>query len=473
MKTKYATFQALTKDSRNLATLKTGKPVVITVDGQPVTLIRINQAVNVYQGDKIRKGDKPVKVVNLVPVQAFTPVVKSVHCMDFEKAKRTAKERHDNGTVKPVKTLAEAKAEAKARFKAMITACENSVNGITPAEYDTAVYTLCTAIVQSVLKKYYNVSGSQFVDKLKKDLNINLKDLENIAHLTDSYNIDIARDVITATDKKGESVENDENGDDIIKLLKNPLSDALGLVHDCFRILTELVTEHCKNTPVSLEKPIQITEYNRKVWILKIDNDNLYKTIDTSIIRECYKGVNRLVTAEKKQAVNNAFNYIEKTIDNAQAHGRIYIRKEKGTEINTEWILSQYDYFTDVVQVSDKQGNILACRLCGYGPKAIGTALGMSVSTVKEHLRRLQKKTTLLGLDNEKALTYLYLKGYITTEDTDTDTAERTPIYTPVATPVTYNKWDYIPYNIRIKPDLLNDYIKRLKMDEKNGKKAR
>ena len=466
MKTMYTDFQALTKDNKSLATLKTGKPVVVTVDGQPVTLVRINQAVNAYQGDKICKGDKPVKVINLAPIQAFTPVIKSVHSMDFETAKQTAKARHDNGTVKPVKTLAEAKAEAKARFKAMVTAYENAVNGVTPENYDTAVYTLCTAIVQSVLKKYYNVSGSQFVDKLKKDLNINLKDLENIAHLTDSYNIDIARDIITATDKKGESVENDENSDDIIKLLKNPLSDALGLVHDCFCILTDLVTEHCKNTPVSLEKPIQITEYNRKVWILKLDNDNLYKTVDTSIIRECYKGVNRLVTAEKKQAVNNAFNYIEKTVDDAQAHGRIYIRKEKGTEVNTEWMLSEYNWFVDAVCPSDNQAEILAYRLCGYGPKAIATALNKRTEDVKKQLKRLQNKTALLGLDNEKALTYLYLKGYITTEDTDTDTTEYTPVFTPVATPVTYSKWDYVPYNIRV-------YWRTLENARNNGKKAR
>ena len=454
----YENIQALTEDTTNLANLKTDKPVIVTVDGQPVTLVRINKAVNAYQGDKIHKGDKPFKVINLTPVKAFTPVIKSVHSMDLETAKRSAKERHDNGTVKPVKTLTEARTEAKERFKAMVTAYENSVNGVTPGDYDTAVYTLCTAIVQSVLKKYYNVSGSQFVDKMKRELNINLKDLENIARLTDSYNIDLARDVITNTDSKGENIENNDNGDEIIKLLKNPLSDALGLVHDCFNILTDLVTEHCKNSPVSLEKEFDLTVYNRKVWIIKLDNENLYKTITTSIIKECYRGIKRKVVSEKKQAVNNAFNYIEKTIDNSKIQGCIYIRKEKGTEINSEWMLSQYDWFVNAVCPSEQQAKILAYRLCGYGKKAIATVLNMRVDNVKLQLKRLQNKITLLGLDNDKALAYLYLRGHILTEDTDA--IEHTPVFTPVATPVTYSKWDYVPYNTRAYWNTLQPVIK-------------
>lgn len=298
----------------------------------------------------------------------------------------------------------------------------------TETEYTQALTELATACTYSVLKKLCIVGGTvteqtksttdtaktirQLRQSIAQDTN-NLKRLQYATNNTTEYTYN----------KDGEltrNIKNSELNKASTTLINYSLGDGIDLINTAIQtILSETAKTQDINAEF-MEKPYTVRRLKRKVYIKDIDSLGGYETTDTTAIQEVYKAIRRdIENMRAVQIASNKYTYIDDTFKDTETDTEtaVYRRLPKysglayeTTDINGKITAITADIETATatdniitqLNLTAKQAKILQLRQSGHGNKAIATYLGVSLSTVKEQIRALQKKAVSIGLTPTK-----------------------------------------------------------------------
>lgn len=287
-------------------------------------------------------------------------------------------------------------------------------------DYTAELLNLATATAQSVLKKCVDPQRKSATDRetvsdsglspalvsVKRGI---VADLAHLANLADSHN----RATELCYNKNGDlvSVVVDKTAEKSATALQGEtLTDGLDLVNTAVVAILEQSADHSAVGVGFMETPYTLRRLSRRV-IIKSEDSAKWEDVETSPIREVYRTIRREVQASRAVQADprNGYLYIEDmTADpDSTATETIYRRLHKWADLGgythdghyTADAQTLMDYNAVVAQLNltDRQARIVALRMSGYGRKAIATYLGISESSVKTILRRLQERCEGVG----------------------------------------------------------------------------
>lgn len=293
-------------------------------------------------------------------------------------------------------------------------------------DYTDALYALATASAHSVLKKCLdpqrksaperekvsNSGSSPFLTAVKKGIVHDLGTVDAPGYLAN----------LRENASKAHAWKHNKDGDfvqyvadpDALKawdtLASETLSDGLDIVNTAVVAILEQSADHAGEGVGFMERTYTLRRLSRRV-IIKEEDGAKWETVETSPIREVYRTIRREVQANKSVQADpkNGYLYIEDTTadPDSTATETIYRRLQKWSDLGgythdghyTADMQTLMDYNAVVAQLNltDKQARIVSLRMSGYGKKAIATYLGISLSSVKTTLRRLQERCEGVG----------------------------------------------------------------------------
>lgn len=215
-----------------------------------------------------------------------------------------------------------------------------------------------------------------------------------------------------------EHIERNDDGDMVVviddpaardalaKLMSECLSDGIDLVQEAALALIEQAAEHADAGEGWLDAPYTARRLSRRV-LIKADDSAAHVDEVTYPIREVYRAVRRAVASSRAVKVDprNGYTYIE----DMQEDGldTVYLRMGKyadlgGEDCNGLYTAGRdtYDRYNDVLgalNLTKRQGEIVALRMRGYGYQAIASRLGINEGSVCLTLRRLRAKCEEVG----------------------------------------------------------------------------
>ena len=307
-------------------------------------------------------------------------------------------------------TNAGANNENKMQFEKLLLEYELAyING----DYEKELQTLATCVTHSVLKKCINVSYNESLVGVKRDVVADTHKIASIDRLNNStyrlkYNKDgdLVREVINKDNEKA-----------LNKITREALGDGADLVNVAIIEILEQTREHGPN----LEIPYTKRVLNRKVWIKVEDSVNGWKDETTSGIREVYKAVRRAIESSRAVQANakNGYTYLEEVVTDEDGNEdevqTVYRRLDKyadlggyATDFNGACTLysasAETVYDTDelieMLNLTERQAQVLKLRMRGYGQKAIATYLGVSKQAIQKTQKQMQAKVMSLADEN-------------------------------------------------------------------------
>lgn len=312
------------------------------------------------------------------------------------------------------------------KYQRLVTTGEITKNA---KRYTDSLYSLATVIVATVLKKIYQASGNENIRNLKNQ-NFDKRTLDNIKY---------------AVENSTKTMFN-ENGNQIVEiidvdlynsikeLIKNGISDNMELIHNCICNLleyvngltaTEIMTdnvffsddnENCNVYPPTnfLTKLITVEHISNKVYItdfLTVNEDSDKHKVKvnvetTSKLQDLYRLVRKDVREhDENLEVDKNYIFVDKVDDdgnlvyeNMLNYNCFDFSLNDSYSSEKEYIKTEYDRFYEIVnelKLTDIQKVVLSYRLKDggiYGYKAIATATGYSVDTVKSCLKYIRRK---------------------------------------------------------------------------------
>lgn len=295
--------------------------------------------------------------------------------------------------------------------------------------YTDSLYNLATVIVATVLKKIYQASGNENIRRLK-NLNFDKRTLDNIKYAVENS-------TKTTFNKNGSQVVEIIDPDlynSIKELINNGISDNMELIHNCICNLLEYVngltaaeimtdsvffsddSENCNvYPPVNfLTKLITVEHVSNKVYItdfLTVNEDSDKHKVKvnietTSKLQDLYRLVRKDVREhDENLEVDKNYIFVDKLDDNGNLvyenmlnYNCFDFSLNDSYSSEKEYIKTEYDRFCEIVnelKLTDIQKVVLSYRLKDggiYGYKAIATAAGYSVDTVKSCLKYIRRK---------------------------------------------------------------------------------
>ena len=193
-------------------------------------------------------------------------------------------------------------------------------------------------------------------------------------------------------------------------LQSETLSDGLDLVNAAVVAILEQTAEHATAAPGWLEKPYTLRRLSRRV-LVRADDAAKWESVETSPIREVYRAIRREVQNSRAMQTDprNGYLYIEDTAADPDSDKTetIYRRLHKWADLGGYTHTGDYtadmqtatDYNAVVaaLNLTERQATIIRLRMSGYGYMAIGTYLGVHVSSVRRTLDKVRAKCEKLG----------------------------------------------------------------------------
>lgn len=293
-------------------------------------------------------------------------------------------------------------------------------------DYTAELLNLATATAQSVLKKCVDPQRKSATDRetvsdsglspalsaVKRGIVADMGTPDRPGYLA---NLREAADNSHAWkyNKDGEYVQYVANADAEkawTELSRETLSDGMDIVNTAVVAILEQSADHSAVGVGFMETAYTIRRLSRRV-IIKAEDGAKWEDVETSPIREVYRTIRREVQASRAVQADpkNGYLYIEDmTADpESTATETIYRRLQKWADLGgythdghytaDPQTLADYNAVMELLNLTDRQSRIVALRMSGYGNKAIATYLGISLSSVKTILRRLQEKCETLG----------------------------------------------------------------------------
>ena len=255
--------------------------------------------------------------------------------------------------------------------------------------FSAAIMTISKVIALSVLKKVYdpqrhgveNVSDSacrQEFQKMKFDI-MNYKAVATLATETQGDGVDVLYAAIVALLDETKKYINNTNDIKHFDIVKTPL----------------------------VKK-----ELSKRVYI-RLNDSKAYRHRHTTVLQECFRAVRRFIGDSKNVAIpQNGYSYID--MYDTETLDIYYYRCNKyadigGYDTNGAYTVSAKDVrdINDIISLlnlTDKQLQILKLRLSGYGYKAIATYLGITHNAVINTTKKIQAKWNKLNGINCKGL---------------------------------------------------------------------
>ena len=255
--------------------------------------------------------------------------------------------------------------------------------------FSAAIMTIGKVIALSVLRKVYdpqrhgaeNVSDSackQEFQRMKIDI-VHYKAIATLATEIQGEGVDILNTAIVALLDETKKYINDTNDIGYFDIVKTPL----------------------------VKK-----ELSKKVYI-RLNDSKAYRYRRTTVLQECFRAVRRFIGDSKNMAIlQNGYSYID--MYDTETLDIYYYRCNKyadigGYDTNGAYTVSAKDVrdINDIISLlnlTDKQLQILKLRLSGYGYKAIATYLGITHNAVINTTKKIQAKWNKLNGINCKGL---------------------------------------------------------------------
>lgn len=196
-------------------------------------------------------------------------------------------------------------------------------------------------------------------------------------------------------------------------LCSETLSDGVDLVNDCVALLyfaTKKAKENQSLIYGYLEQTFTEKQLKKKVYIKDETTESNWHKVLTTHIQEIFKGLRRVIMANKSIENNSKYLYIEDLATDKDKTETVYHRlplysdlggyetdingtpKYGGTYSASESIFDDTEKIVAMLNLTDRQAQILRHREQGYGNKAIATHLNIKVQTVQKHLERIREK---------------------------------------------------------------------------------
>lgn len=301
--------------------------------------------------------------------------------------------------------------------------------------YTDSLYNLSTVIVATVLKKIYQASGNENIRRLKNQ-NFDKRTLDNIKYA-------IENSTKTTFNKNGSQVVEIIDADlynSIKELINNGISDNMELIHNCICNLLEYVngltaaeimtdnvffsddSENCNVYPPTnfLTKLITVEHISNKVYItdfLTVNEDSDKHKVKvnvetTSKLQDLYRLTRKDVREhDENLEVDKNYIFVDKVDENGDLvyenmlnYNCFDFSLNDSYSSEKEYIKTEYDRFCGIVtelKLTDIQKVVLSYRLKDggiYGYKAIATATGYSVDTVKSCLKYIRRKAVNVNI---------------------------------------------------------------------------
>lgn len=296
-------------------------------------------------------------------------------------------------------------------------------------DYTDSLYNLATVIVATVLKKIYQASGNENIRRLKNQ-NFDKRTLDNIKYAVENS-------TKTTFNKNGSQIVDIIDTDlynSIKELINNGISDNMELIHNCICNLLEYVnglttieimtdnvffsddSENCNVYPPTnfLTKLITVEHISNRVYItdfLTVNEDSNKHKVKvnvetTSKLQDLYRLVRKDVREhDENLEVDKNYIFVDKVdedgnlvYENMLNYNCFDFSLNDSYTREKEYIKTEYDRFCEIVnelKLTDMQKVVLSYRLKDggiYGYKAIATATGYSVDTVKSCLKYIRRK---------------------------------------------------------------------------------
>ena len=295
--------------------------------------------------------------------------------------------------------------------------------------YTDSLYSLATVIVATVLKKIYQASGNENIRRLKNQ-NFDKRTLDNIKFAVENS----TRTTFNENGNQIVEIIDVDLYNSIKELIKNGISDNMELIHNCICNLLEYVNgltaaeimtdsvffsddgENCNvYPPVNfLTKLITVEHISNKVYItdfLTVNEDSDKHKVkvnveNTSKLQDLYRLVRKDVREhDENLEVDKNYIFVDKldedgnlVYENMLNYNCFDFSLNDNYSREKEYIKTEYDRFCEIVtelKLTDMQKVVLSYRLKDggiYGYKAIATATGYSVDTVKSCLKYIRRK---------------------------------------------------------------------------------
>lgn len=317
-----------------------------------------------------------------------------------------------------------------AAFTQLLRAYEHA--HATGADTAAPLYALATACTLSVLKKCIDpqrknaaeretVSNNGISPALTAVRRGIMADIALLEKLTAAHNAAYALQYNAAGDLV--QVVVDKAAEKAAAALQSEtISDGLDLVNAAVIAILEETAAHATAAPGWMETEYTARRLCRRV-LIKADDTAKWEEETTSPIREVYRAIRREVQNSRAMQTDprNGYSYIEDTAadPDSTATETIYRRLHKWADLGGFTNSGHYDphgnaarstiYTADAqtaadyntivsaLNLTERQAVIVRLRMSGYGYKAIATYLGISISSVKTILRRLQEKCETVG----------------------------------------------------------------------------
>lgn len=304
-------------------------------------------------------------------------------------------------------------------FADLLRAYENAV--LTDSDTAPALLALATATAHSVLKKCIDPQRKTAPEKETASNNgispalVAVKrgivaDLATLEKLNTASNNATALQFNKAGDLV--SIVVDKNAKKAVdRIMRETLSDGLDIVNTAVVAILEMTAEHAESGTGFMETPFETRRICRKVYI-KAEDTAKWETVTTTPIQEVYRAVRREIQNSKAVQTDprNGYLYIEDiTADpDSDKTETIYRRLQKWADLGGHTCDGHYtadpqtlaDYETIVARLNltERQAQVLALRMRGYGYQAIATYLGVSKNGgVYNVLLKIREKCEKLG----------------------------------------------------------------------------
>lgn len=296
-------------------------------------------------------------------------------------------------------------------------------------DYTDSLYNLATVIVATVLKKIYQASGNENIRRLKNQ-NFDKRALDNIKYAVENS-------TKTTFNENGNQIVEIIDVDlynSIKELINNGISDNMELIHNCICNLLEYVNgltvaeimtdniffsdddSNCNVYPPTnfLTKLITVEHISNKVYItdfLTVNEDSDKHKVKvnietTSKLQDLYRLVRKDVREhDENLEVDKNYIFVDKLDENGELvyenmlnYNCFDFSLNDSYTRDKRYEKTEYDRFNELIgelKLTVRQKVVLSYRVkdCGiYGYKAISTATGYSVDTVKSCLRYIRRK---------------------------------------------------------------------------------
>ena len=196
----------------------------------------------------------------------------------------------------------------------------------------------------------------------------------------------------------------DKETSEAIKQALKPFGDGMDLYNETACVILEYMAKQDRNT-ASLDHKWNEEQLSKKVYIQDYTS-KATKMVECVAIVEIYRAIRRYIEQSRAIKDTSIYGYDIINEDSAELN-RLYFRAGKYSTINDERgaSLEQFKTIEELerkIDLTPRQKIILDLRLQGYGYKAICTKLGISVSSLRTHLKRVQENCIAIGFTPNK-----------------------------------------------------------------------